>query len=87
MADGQMIVELRSDAVGEPIATIKIPSKHSGCVTGVVDLPVGTHVLHVRLYPNDWEAVGSWTAVTLQAILGQTVDTIGCAPDSGGGCL
>jgi hypothetical protein len=81
---GDIYISTDTSAVGA-ITSIRTGGG-AACLTGVCDLPAGTHDIFVRIYTNTTDGGGGGDVgdVYLQVIVGQTVASPGC-PGGGGG--
>lgn len=74
-----MVVEIYcATAVDTVINRIDVPSGSPGCLTCTTDLPVGDHEIFLRLSTPG--GTGGFAGATMQVVVGQTVDEVGCRP-------
>lgn len=85
LAEGRATIELYCRTTDEVFTSVDVPAGPV-CLTGVIDLPAGVHVLGLRLRADDYEGAGSFRNASFQIITGQTVTERGCIPEDGGGC-
>lgn len=76
-------VELYCGTTDQIITSVRIPEGSPGCLTGVIDLPVGYHEIYLRVTDFDDGATGSFESAALQVIVGQTVEQPGCLMGGG----
>lgn len=85
---GEIIISIDTPALGE-FTSITVPNDNgTACLTGVGDLPAGTHDIYLHIYgPSVGDAGGGGVAdkILFQVIVGQQVDTPGCPGGGGGG--
>lgn len=84
---GEIFIFLDTSAVGT-FTSIRTGGG-AECLTGVCDLPAGTHDIYMHIYTNatDGGSGGSVDNVYLQVIVGQIVATPGCPGGGGGGSV